>query len=276
MSSRAQCNVVVCFRLTERLLEQSAGAMGGAGDASDVQDSAGIMLVESEGLIRNERGFLDSLDDADRQKLLAIGRAVTFAPDQPVWRQGDNHQGIYLIESGRVRTFYVAPTGREVTLAYWFAGNFVGGPNIFGGGQHMWCSSAVRQTTAIFLPAAALRTLTLQNASVAVALLDALAFKARCYSAMAQMMGTRSATERLERLLRFLVAVHGIKGDKGILIGASFTHAELASLIGSTRQWVTVQFGRLQQKGVARYNRGMITVQRPEELIKDTRAASGA
>jgi CRP-like cAMP-binding protein len=232
----------------------------------DSDTAAGIMLVETEGLIRKIPGLMDSLDAAERARLLAIGREAVFEADEPLWRQGEQHKGIYLLNSGRVRTFYAAPSGREVTLAYWFPGNFVGGPDIFGGEQHMWCSSAVQRTHATFVPGDALRTLTLQSAPLAVALLDALAFKARCYSAMAQMLGTRSATERLERLLVFLVTVYGMKGDDGVMIGASFTHAELASLIGSTRQWVTVQLARLQERGVLRYNRGLILVRDPAAL----------
>jgi CRP-like cAMP-binding protein len=110
-----------------------------------------------------------------------------------------------------VRSFYIAPSGREVTLAYWLPGNFVGGPDIFGGAPHMWCSSATRRSETIFLPGPAMRALALDSPHIAVALLDALAFKARCYSAMAQMLGTRSATARLERLLVFLAAAYGLE-----------------------------------------------------------------
>jgi CRP-like cAMP-binding protein len=83
---------------------------------------------------------------------------------------------------------------------------------------------------------------------------------------MAQMLGTRSATERLEHLLAFLATVYGLKEASGIVIAASFTHADLASLIGSTRQWVTVQFRRLQERGVVRYNRGLIVIRDPAAL----------
>jgi CRP-like cAMP-binding protein len=227
---------------------------------TDSEDAAGIMLVESDHLIRQVPGLLDGLNEADRERLLSIGSKRTFEGGEAIWRQGDPHEGIYLVDSGRIRSFYLSPSGREVTLAYWFAGNFVGGPDIFGRGSHMWCSSAVQRSATTFLPRGPLRELTLQSATIAVALLDALSFKARCYSAMAQMMGTRSATERLERLLLFLANVYGLKGDDGIMIAASFTHADLAALIGSTRQWVTVQFARLQQAGALRYNRGLILI----------------
>jgi CRP-like cAMP-binding protein len=227
---------------------------------SETEDAAGIMLAESDSLVRPIPGVLDSLGEADRKRLLSIGRKKTFEPEEALWRQGDPHEGIYLINSGRIRSFYLAPSGREVTLAYWFAGNFVGGPELFGGTPHVWSSSAVQRSDTIFLPGPALRKLSLDSGPIAVALLDALAFKAKCYSAMAQMMGTRSAADRLQRLLIFLATVYGLKGDDGILVAASFTHAELAALIGSTRQWVTIQFAKLQQRGVLRYNRGIILI----------------
>jgi CRP-like cAMP-binding protein len=147
-----------------------------------------------------------------------------------------------------------------VTLAYWFSGNFVGGPDLFGAGPHMWSSMAVEHSELTFLPGPALRKLALESATIAVALLDALAFKARCYSAMAQMLGTRSVTERLHRLLIFLSRIHGIRNGRETTIAVPFTHGDLANLIGSTRQWVTVQLARMQQRGIIRYNRGLISI----------------
>ena len=226
----------------------------------DINETVGIMLAERQALVRHIPGLLDGLSEDDRKRLLAIGQKRIFEPEQPLFRQGDLHKGLFLIESGRVRSYYTAPSGREVTLAYWFPGNFVGAPEMFGGGTHMWGSSAVQRTTTIFLPGAELRRLALASATIAVALLDALSFKARCYSAMAQMLGTRSATERLEHLLVFLATVYGLKEERGTVIAASFTHADLASLIGSTRQWVTVQLARLQKRGVLRYNRGLLVI----------------
>jgi CRP-like cAMP-binding protein len=238
--------------------------------SDEIEETAGIMLVEREALVQRIPGLLDGLAEDERKRLLSIGQKRDFEAEQALFRQGDQHGGIYLIESGRIRSYYTAPSGREVTLAYWFPGNFVGAPDMFGGGTHMWGSSAVQRTGTIFLPGPELRRLALASAPIAVALLDALSFKARCYSAMAQMLGTRSATERLEHLLVFLATVYGLKERDGTVIAASFTHADLASLIGSTRQWVTVQLARLQERGIVRYNRGLLVIRQPASLgLKD-------
>ena len=133
----------------------------------------------------------------------------------------------------------------------------------------MWTSIAVERSELTFLPGVALRRLALESPAIAVALLDALAFKARCYSAMAQMLGTRSVTERLHRLLIFLSHIYGVKRGSQIVIGTPFTHGDFANLIGSTRQWVTVQLARLQEDGIIRYDREMISILNLAALDRD-------
>ncbi len=227
---------------------------------ANLKPAAGVMLAESDTLVRPFPGLLDQLDASDRASVAAIGRPQTLDVGKHVWRQGDLQTGIYLIESGRIRTYYAAPSGREVTLAYWFAGNFVGGPDLFGTGPHVWSSVVVERSALVFLPGPALRGLALESPTIGVALLDALAFKARCYSAMAQMLGTRSVTERLQRLLILLSGIYGTREGRDIVIGMPFTHGDLANLIGATRQWVTVQLSRMQERGIIRYDRGLISI----------------
>ena len=79
---------------------------------------------------------------SDRVIVLKQGRRKVLNRGQTLFSQGSPHEGIYLVESGRIRVFYMAPSGREITLAYWNPGNFVGGPEIFGSGPHMWSGVA--------------------------------------------------------------------------------------------------------------------------------------
>ena len=113
---------------------------------AQLKPAAGVMLVESDSLVRTLPGLLDGLNPEDRDRVLAIGRPEILQAGTHVWRQGDIQTGIYMIESGRIRSYYAAPSGREVTLAYWAPGNFVGGPDLFGSGPHVWSSVAAERT----------------------------------------------------------------------------------------------------------------------------------
>src|SRR5271156_437143 len=86
---------------------------------------AGILLVESTALAAHQPSLIEQLNAADRQLLLGHSTRRVLRRGELLFRQGDPHDGIVIVESGRVRSFYVAPSGREITLAYWSSGNFI-------------------------------------------------------------------------------------------------------------------------------------------------------
>ena len=67
--------------------------------------------------------------------------------------------------------------------------------------------------------------------------------------------------------LRKVPGLAGIKEDKGIVIGAAFTHADLAHMVGATRQWVTISLRRLQEQGVVVCRKSQIIVRRLDALF---------
>lgn len=81
--------------------------------------------------------FLSNLTDDDLATLRKLGTKVTVQKGQNLFFQGDKHKGVWIVESGRMRSYYTGPSGREITLAYWTPGHFVGGPEVFGGGLHI-------------------------------------------------------------------------------------------------------------------------------------------
>lgn len=228
----------------------------------------GVRLAEGARIVGDAPGFLETLSPADRERVRGHGGTRGFARGATLLAQGAPHDGIMIIETGLVRSFYTAPAGREVTLAYWTPGNFIGGPEIFGGGgAHIWSAVAAKPSTVTVLPGQGLRALAREVPDLALAIIDALVFKAKCYASLAQMLGTRSLTERLGQLLMHLATAHGLpEPDGSVTVAAAFTHAEIANLIGGTRQWVTISLNRLQAAGVLTQRKGLLVIRRPDLL----------
>jgi CRP/FNR family cyclic AMP-dependent transcriptional regulator len=226
-----------------------------------------LLLSESAALLGGPPPLFEALSPRERELVLSHGRRRVLNRGQTLFNQGTVHDGIYLIETGRIRVFYMAPSGREITLAYWHPGNFVGGPEIFGGGTHQWSGIAASNSSVVHFAGKTLRALVPQIPNLAIGLIEGLTFKGKCYSALAQMLGTRSVTERLAHLLLHLVDAYGVKDPEGILIGAAFTHADLAHMVGATRQWVTISLKRLHEQGVVTSRKSRIVVRRVDALV---------
>lgn len=211
-----------------------------------------IFLAEMPVEIAAKSNFLSRLSAEEYRRVREIGYEQRVAAGESVFCQGDTHNGIFLIESGSVRTFYTGPTGREITLAYWTPGHFVGGPEIFGGGVHMWSGVAVQDTRLLWLRGADLYRLMEQIPRLALGIVEGLVQKGKCYSALVHMLGTRSVVERLAQLLLILADTDGTELADGVAIGRTFTHEALANMVGSTRQWVTVTLDKFQKQGAIR------------------------
>lgn len=207
--------------------------------------------------------LFDHLTDAQAEQIMAKGKGRVLYRGATLFSQGAPNDGLYLIETGRVRVFYTAPSGREITLAFWHPGNFVGGPEVFGDGVHVWSGVAASNTSVVHFSGSVLRDLVTQTPAFAISVIEALAFKGKCYSAMAQMLGTRSVTERLAHLLLHLMDLYGAPTEQGIQIATKFTHEDLAHLVGATRQWITISLKRLSDQGVLIAERASITICQP-------------
>jgi CRP-like cAMP-binding protein len=219
--------------------------------------------------------LLSKLRGDELARVWEISTPRQFRAGQEVFLQGQPHEGIFVILSGQVRTYYTGPSGREITLALWSPGNFVGGPEIFGGGLHVWSGRAVGRTQAMHIKGAGLRRLMGEIPNLAVALVEALEHKGKCYSAMIHMLGTRSAAERLAQLLLLMAERDGRPGTGGIVIRRRLTHGDLAKMVGATRQWVTVTLERLTEQGLIEVGPTEIAITNEPKLRRFAGCADG-
>ncbi|MFK7859319.1 MAG: Crp/Fnr family transcriptional regulator [Granulosicoccus sp.] len=226
----------------------------------ELREPCAIFLTEHVADLNVGAGFLSRLDDDEQDRVRSLGSHQTCQKHESLFIQGERHTGIWIIESGRIRTFYSAPNGREVTLAYWTAGHFVGGPEVFGEGRHVWSGDALESTNLLFLPGPSMRTLVTEIPAVALSVIDGLVAKGKCYSALIQMFGTRSATARLEHLLVILATHHGRDEDGIIIVDRTITYEQLATIVGATRQWISTTLDNLQAKGVLTLTRTQLQI----------------
>jgi CRP/FNR family transcriptional regulator, cyclic AMP receptor protein len=221
--------------------------------------------------------LFQGLSKAEIERVVSVAKRKVFYRGSQVFAQGSPQDGIYLVETGRIRVFYTGPSGREITLAYWHPGNFVGGPDVFTKGTHVWSGVAAINSSVLHVPGEVLRHMVVQVPALAIGIIEGLSFKGRCYSSLAQMLGTRSPTERLAHLLLHLADLYGVGERGGILIAAPFTHADLAHMIGVTRQWVTTSLKRLAERGVLDSQGANILIQDavPLAAMRDGKAGRG-
>jgi len=96
--------------------------------------------------------------------------------------------------------------------------------------------------------------------------IDGLVSKGKCYSSMAQMLGTRSVIERLAQYILNLSELYGVADGDAVVINRKVTHDQIAAMVGSTRQWVTMMLKRFHAKRIVSIDGGVIRIHRLDQL----------
>lgn len=216
----------------------------------------------------NQPDLFAHLTAEERQDIMSCGVRRSLVTGTQLYTEGVEVEHSYVIQSGLIRAHHVAPSGREITLAYWRPGSFVGNPDVFKSSSHIWTGIAMGPTDVIGFSGNDLRRLMEKHPRWAIGVIEALAYKVRCFSALVKVLGTRSIRDRICQILLALCDQYGVPEDGGgIRIDADFTHEDMAHMVGSSRQWVTTTLDRFQAQGLVRLRRQSVIVLRPELLM---------
>ncbi len=220
--------------------------------------------------------LFSALDDEVLASFEAVCSKTKFEIGQQLFSQEDEHSYIYIIIDGLIQTYYVAPTGREVTLGYWSAGDLVGGPDIFGGNRHVWSAVANQPSQAFAITGTALRAFASQHPSLSNWLVDALGFKLRWLSVLFQIQGTDRVEDRLAKLLLLLAEHFGEPQGQGVLISTKISQSDLGSMIGASRQWTNRALRLFHEKGLLAFQSRYMLLSDPDAIREHLRTKGSA
>ena len=188
------------------------------------------------------------LDDVTRKALRERCKVLDLAAGETVFMQDAPHQYSYIIEKGLVRTYYLAVSGKEVTLGHWSEGDLVGGPLVFGGGIHVWSGVTTKHSTLLAISGDSFREFAEQNKELYPWIVDVMSFKMLWMSMLLQVHGAEQVEHRLVKLLLMLGDIYGSTEDQTIEIHQHISQGNLASLIGASRQWTNKTVNDLKQR----------------------------
>jgi CRP/FNR family transcriptional regulator, cyclic AMP receptor protein len=195
------------------------------------------------------RYLLEALEQSDLELVMRSGRPGTYQNREYLLREGEPADGIHVVLNGTVESLHADSQGRELMLSTWEAGDFVGAPYVLGDHRHSWSCRALGHVEALHLDQDSLRRLISVSPSFAIALIECLGFKGETYSMLAQTLAGQKAAERLILLL-IKLCENAQQDDKGAISLGRITQANLARMIGATRQSISLALGRLHDEGI--------------------------
>lgn len=207
-----------------------------------------------------------SLEGESRSLLLASGALERLPKRTTLAEQGEPPRVLALLGSGRVKVERV--TGPRIfPLSHRGPGETVGETAVLG--SHA-CESAVvvDDCEALVVPIAAFRKLVTDDPAVSARLVAVLLEVRKAAEDRLASLLLRGVEARLAEFLLAAGARWGADQAGGRLITAPFTHAEIAAVIGSTRETVTLLLGKLRREGLIAMDRRRVILQELDALAR--------
>ena len=166
---------------------------------------------------------------------------------------------LHVIGSGRVRVLRTRPNTPDLTLDYGGAGDVVGEMALLEGTEQP-DYIACEQVEAVRVPVALIRRQLKEDPRFANRLMKLMGERRMMAENRLEALLTRTVDSRVAQFLREAARRYGVPDSRGTLIGVKFTHQEIASYVGSTRETVTLVLGELKRLGVVLFDHRRIVI----------------
>ena len=209
------------------------------------------------------------LSESPNEALERLFTGVTvgsYRPRQVIYLPGDRAQGVHFLISGRIKISKVTRDGKELTLAYRSEGDFFGEPCLLEGGPREEMAEAMDASTTIEVSREAVDELLRSDGRAAYKFGRALITRRKDLEARVEQLIFKDVGAKLAELLLSLGQEHGVSDQRGLVVGLKITHQEMANLIGSTRETVSLTLSQFKRKGLIQTEGRRVILSDPEGL----------
>ena len=198
--------------------------------------------------------LLASVAPARLQELITQVELREIPRRQVIYLPGDPGDQIYFINGGRVKTSKVTRDGKELTLAYRGAGQVFGELAVVDGSPREEMAEAMKNAIITELPVEVFRDLLHSDAKLCFAFMAEMGRRRKQLETKLEHLVFKDVQAKLAALLLELSEEYGQETEDGLQIGLKITHQEMANLIGSTRETISLTLAQFKKKGLLNMN----------------------
>ncbi|HEV2388091.1 MAG TPA: Crp/Fnr family transcriptional regulator [Candidatus Acidoferrales bacterium] len=190
------------------------------------------------------------LSDAELDFLVRRALRRDYSAGEMVFAEGEPCEGLFVIESARVKIFKTSADGREQVLHVGGPGSSMAELPVFDGGPYPASAAVLSAGSLLEVRKKDVHQLCLDHPEVALKLLRVVGTRLRHLVDIIEELSFTTVRQRLAALLVRQARAQGRPNGTGIEFELPGTHQELAAHIGTVRELVSRNLGRLQSAGI--------------------------
>ena len=207
------------------------------------------MAQESNESVLRRTPLFAGLTESEMRALSARVSRKHFGRGESLFHEGDPCLGLFLVASGKIRIFKLSPSGREQVLAVEGPGSSFAELPVFDGGNYPASASALEGAEVLFISRKDFQNYCREHPEVALKVIAVVGSRLRRLVGIIEDLSFTTVRQRLIGLLLRLAEESGSASKQGVRVELAKSHQDLAAELGTVREIVSRNLGRLQAEG---------------------------
>jgi len=208
---------------------------------------------------REDRLFCN-LPQSALQHLSEITSVASYPKGATLFVEGQSPRGVFIICAGRVKLSTSSVDGRTLILRVADPGEVLGLAAAVSGKPYHATAEVLEPAQLNFVPRTEFLSFLSQHGEAALRVAQLLSETYQtALNEMRMIALSHSVAEKLARFLLDLVAEHN-ENDRDIKVNLTFTHEEIAEMIGTSRETVTRLFSDFKKKQLLQVRGSTVTI----------------
>ena len=230
-----------------------------------------LTLQDRVAIIR-QLDFGAGLNDKTVSRFAESSTAIDIRRRRFVYKAGEEADALYAIIKGRIKLCRIEAhnTNREAVIDILPEGSLFGESALYSrAGRRENCAVAYEGSTLLKIPAEQFKLAMAEEPQLHDYTFRLIGQRLENAERRLADFALNAIPARLDRLLADFSDRYGVRESEGVLIDIPLPHREIASIVGSTRESVTVRLNAMRREGTIEFVNRRILVKRPEGLVHE-------
>jgi len=200
------------------------------------------------------------------EELRSLMRPLELAAGETVFHEGMPSFGLYILCEGKIKLAKHTRGGHSQILKLLGPGEILGEKTLFDGETYTCYAKTLEPSRLMFIPRDDFLAFVRRHPEVAIRLVEKLARELKAFGDKLVEIASRSAKERVARVLLELARAFGKKTPEGLDIGLELQRAELAEMASISTETAIRILSELSDRGIVALQGHRIIIRKPDSL----------
>lgn len=200
------------------------------------------------------------------RQMESVSRLKKIKRGEPVYLPADSADGVLLVVSGRIKICHLTSEGKQSILVFVEPGEIFGELAVVDPTLRHEYSEATESSQLVLIPRNEIQRIMRTHPDLSLGITKLIGMRRRRIERRLRNLLFHSNRDRLIHLLLELIERYGRRVTGGFELSIKLSHQEMANIIGSTRETVTVVLGELQKEGLIEIARRRVKILELQQL----------